>query len=78
MENSKRRTIPMQDKLKLSKSEVAIELAKSAMSKYPYLRLWFDHGDMKRELRVSCYTDAGYLTDADDLRSQTGYVFFVE
>ncbi|GJY79037.1 hypothetical protein Tco_0484838 [Tanacetum coccineum] len=27
------------------------------------------------ELRVSCYTDAGYLTDADDLKSQTGYVF---
>ncbi|GJU98888.1 zinc finger, CCHC-type containing protein [Tanacetum coccineum] len=26
-------------------------------------------GNMKRELRVSCYTDAGYLTDADDLRS---------
>ncbi|GKC08798.1 retrotransposon protein, putative, ty1-copia subclass [Tanacetum coccineum] len=32
-------------------------------------------GDMKRELRVSCYTDAGYLTDADDMMSQTGYVF---
>ncbi|GJV55792.1 hypothetical protein Tco_1456797, partial [Tanacetum coccineum] len=32
-------------------------------------------GDMKQELRVSCYTDVGYLTDADDLRSQTGYVF---
>ncbi|GKG41231.1 hypothetical protein Tco_0470443, partial [Tanacetum coccineum] len=32
-------------------------------------------GDMKRELRVSCYTDAGYPTDADDLKSQTGYVF---
>nr|GEU72923.1 retrovirus-related Pol polyprotein from transposon TNT 1-94 [Tanacetum cinerariifolium] len=32
-------------------------------------------GDIKRELRVSCYTDAGYLTDADDLESQTGYVF---
>ncbi|GKA26604.1 retrotransposon protein, putative, ty1-copia subclass [Tanacetum coccineum] len=32
-------------------------------------------GDMKRELRVSCYTDAGYLTDADDMKSQTGYVF---
>nr|GEW35596.1 hypothetical protein [Tanacetum cinerariifolium] len=30
-------------------------------------------GDMKRELRVSCYTDAGYLEDADDLKSQTGY-----
>nr|GEY27150.1 retrotransposon protein, putative, Ty1-copia subclass [Tanacetum cinerariifolium] len=32
-------------------------------------------GDKKRELRVSCYTDAGYLTDADDLKVQTGYVF---
>nr|GFB33603.1 retrotransposon protein, putative, Ty1-copia subclass [Tanacetum cinerariifolium] len=32
-------------------------------------------GDLKRELRVSCYTDDGYLTDADDLKSQTGYVF---
>nr|GEW35309.1 putative retrotransposon protein [Tanacetum cinerariifolium] len=27
------------------------------------------------EIWVSCYTDAGYLTDADDLKSQTGYVF---
>nr|GEU80954.1 retrotransposon protein, putative, Ty1-copia subclass [Tanacetum cinerariifolium] len=26
-------------------------------------------GDIKRELRVSCYTDAGYLTDVDDLKS---------
>nr|GEW13976.1 retrotransposon protein, putative, Ty1-copia subclass [Tanacetum cinerariifolium] len=34
-------------------------------------------GDLKRELRVSCYTDAGYLTDADDLKSQTGYVFIL-
>ncbi|GJR23028.1 hypothetical protein Tco_0971555 [Tanacetum coccineum] len=32
-------------------------------------------GDTKQELRVSCYTDAGYLTDADNLKSQTGYVF---
>ncbi|GKD77441.1 hypothetical protein Tco_1340062 [Tanacetum coccineum] len=32
-------------------------------------------GNMKRQLRVSCYTDAGYLTDADNLKSQTGYVF---
>ncbi|GJU81797.1 hypothetical protein Tco_1284162 [Tanacetum coccineum] len=32
-------------------------------------------GNMERELRVSCYTDAGYFTDADDLKSQTGYVF---
>ncbi|GJV78655.1 retrotransposon protein, putative, ty1-copia subclass [Tanacetum coccineum] len=26
-------------------------------------------GDMKQELRVSCYTDVGYLTDANDLKS---------
>ncbi|GKC38820.1 retrotransposon protein, putative, ty1-copia subclass [Tanacetum coccineum] len=32
-------------------------------------------GDIKREVRVSCYTDAGYLTDADDLKSQIRYVF---
>nr|GFB77589.1 retrotransposon protein, putative, Ty1-copia subclass [Tanacetum cinerariifolium] len=32
-------------------------------------------GNMERELRVSCYTDAGYLTDAENLKSQTGYVF---
>ncbi|GKF67063.1 hypothetical protein Tco_0193580, partial [Tanacetum coccineum] len=32
-------------------------------------------GNMERELRVSCYTDAGYLMDADDLKSQTEYVF---
>ncbi|GJU85451.1 zinc finger, CCHC-type containing protein [Tanacetum coccineum] len=34
-------------------------------------------GDMKRDLRVSCYTNAGYLIDADDLKSQTGYVFIL-
>ncbi|GKD38854.1 retrotransposon protein, putative, ty1-copia subclass [Tanacetum coccineum] len=34
-------------------------------------------GDTKQELRVSCYTDVGYLTDADDLKSQTGYVFIL-
>nr|GEU38864.1 zinc finger, CCHC-type [Tanacetum cinerariifolium] len=32
-------------------------------------------GDMKRVLMVSCYTNAGYLVDADDLKSQTEYVF---
>ncbi|GJU74466.1 retrotransposon protein, putative, ty1-copia subclass [Tanacetum coccineum] len=34
-------------------------------------------GNLKRQLRVSCYTDAGYLTDADNLKSQTGYVFIL-
>ncbi|GKB07282.1 retrotransposon protein, putative, ty1-copia subclass [Tanacetum coccineum] len=34
-------------------------------------------GDIKRELRVSYYTDVGYLTDTDDLKSQIGYVFIL-
>nr|GEW98930.1 hypothetical protein [Tanacetum cinerariifolium] len=34
-------------------------------------------GDLKRKLGVSFYTDAGYLMDADDLKSQTGYVFIL-
>nr|GEX01011.1 hypothetical protein [Tanacetum cinerariifolium] len=34
-------------------------------------------GDIKRELKVSCYTDTRYLTDADDLKPQTGYVFLL-
>ncbi|GKG39649.1 hypothetical protein Tco_0463794, partial [Tanacetum coccineum] len=29
------------------------------------------------DLRVSCYTDAEYLTDADDLKSETRYVFIL-
>ena len=129
MENSKRGTIPMQEKLKLSKSQGAETPAdKERMQRVPYasaigsimyavrctrpdvafaqnitsrfqqnpgelhwtavknilkyLRNTKDMflvygGDMKRELRVSCYTDAGYLTDADDLKSQTGYVFIL-
>ncbi|GJV75027.1 hypothetical protein Tco_1506611 [Tanacetum coccineum] len=28
--------------------------------------------------RVSCYTDAVYLMDADDMKSQTGYVFVLK
>ncbi|GJW99448.1 retrotransposon protein, putative, ty1-copia subclass [Tanacetum coccineum] len=32
-------------------------------------------GDTIRELRVAGYTDARYLTDADDMKSQTRYVF---
>ncbi|GKA33666.1 retrotransposon protein, putative, ty1-copia subclass, partial [Tanacetum coccineum] len=30
---------------------------------------------LNEKLRVSCYTHDGYLTDANDLKSQTGYVF---
>ncbi|GJX43120.1 retrotransposon protein, putative, ty1-copia subclass [Tanacetum coccineum] len=127
MENSKRGTIPMQEKLKFSKSQGAstpaeiqrmqnipyasavgsimyvvrctrpdVAFAQNITSRFQqnpgdahwtavknilkYLRNTKDMflvygGDMKRELRVSCYTDVGYLTDADDMKSQTGYVF---
>nr|GEV82953.1 retrotransposon protein, putative, Ty1-copia subclass [Tanacetum cinerariifolium] len=34
-------------------------------------------GDTKQELKVSCYIDAGYLIDADDMKCQTGYVFIL-
>nr|GEW48956.1 hypothetical protein [Tanacetum cinerariifolium] len=74
MENSKRGSIPMQEKLKLSKSQGAltpVELKR--MQNVPYASAI---GSII-ELRVSCYTDAGYLTDADDLKSQTGYVFIL-
>ncbi|GKD89406.1 retrotransposon protein, putative, ty1-copia subclass [Tanacetum coccineum] len=101
MENSKRGSIPRQEKLKLSKSQGAsTPVEVKHMQNVPYAsvigsimyvvrctrpdvafaqnitsRFQQNPGDIKRELRVSCYTDAGYLTDADDLTSQTRYVF---
>ncbi|GJX66390.1 retrotransposon protein, putative, ty1-copia subclass, partial [Tanacetum coccineum] len=32
-------------------------------------------GNPEAELRVDCYCDAGFDTDRDDIKSQTGYVF---
>nr|GEZ43507.1 putative retrotransposon protein [Tanacetum cinerariifolium] len=127
MKNSKRGSIPMQEKIKLSKSQgdstpaemkrmqnvpyastvgsimyavrctrPDVAFAENITSRFQpnpgdihwttvknilkYLRNTKDmflvyRGDLKQELRVSCYTDAGYLTDADNLKSQTGYVF---
>ncbi|GJR47238.1 hypothetical protein Tco_1315341 [Tanacetum coccineum] len=87
MENSKRGSIPMQEKLRLSKSQGASTPAElKRMKNMPYASAMGSimntkdmflvyGGDIKRELEVSCYTDAGYLMDADDLKSQTGYVF---
>nr|GFA01858.1 hypothetical protein [Tanacetum cinerariifolium] len=78
---------PMQEKLKLSKSQGASTPAEiKRMQNVPYASaigsimntkdmFLVYGGDQKRELRFSCYTDSGYLTDADDLKSQTGYVF---
>ncbi|GJU94482.1 retrotransposon protein, putative, ty1-copia subclass [Tanacetum coccineum] len=108
IENSKHRTIPMQEKLKLSKSDGASTLAEiRRMSRDPYAsavgsimyvvrctrpdvafaqnitsRYQQNPGELhwttvKNILKVSCYIDAGYLTDADDMKSQTGYIFIL-
>nr|GEY23603.1 retrotransposon protein, putative, Ty1-copia subclass [Tanacetum cinerariifolium] len=69
MENSKLRSIPMQEKLKLSKLQGASTPAEmKRMQNVPYALA-------VASIMVSWYTDAGYLTDADDLKSQTGHVF---
>ncbi|GJV00537.1 retrotransposon protein, putative, ty1-copia subclass [Tanacetum coccineum] len=35
-------------------------------------------GNLEAKLRVECYCDAGFETDIDDIKSQTGYVFVFE
>ncbi|GKA64503.1 retrotransposon protein, putative, ty1-copia subclass [Tanacetum coccineum] len=75
MENSKRGSILMQEKL--LRRDLHLTTIKNILK---YLRNTKDmflvyESDIKRELKVSCYTDAGYLIDVDDLKSQTGYVF---
>ncbi|GJY88805.1 retrotransposon protein, putative, ty1-copia subclass [Tanacetum coccineum] len=79
MENSKRGSILMQDKLRLSKSQGDLHWT-TVKNILKYFRNTKDmflvyEGDLKRELRVSCYTNVGYLTDADYLKSHTRYVF---
>ncbi|GKC41502.1 retrotransposon protein, putative, ty1-copia subclass [Tanacetum coccineum] len=75
MENSKRGSIPMQDKLKLCKSQGASTHAEvKRMQNVPYASAV---GSIMYDLRVSWYTDIGYLADADDLKSQTRYVFIL-
>ncbi|GKF98531.1 retrotransposon protein, putative, ty1-copia subclass [Tanacetum coccineum] len=32
-------------------------------------------GNPEAELQVKCHCDAGFATDRDDIKSQTGYVF---
>ncbi|GJR49324.1 retrotransposon protein, putative, ty1-copia subclass [Tanacetum coccineum] len=102
MENSKRRSIPMQEQLRLSKSQGASTPAElkriqnvqyaSAVGSIMYVvrctrpnvafaqnitsRFQQNPSDLHwTTLKVSCYTDVGYLTDVYDLKSQTGYVF---
>ncbi|GJU66834.1 ribonuclease H-like domain-containing protein [Tanacetum coccineum] len=80
MENSKRGTIPMQEKLKLSKSQGASTPAEiRRMQNIPYASAVGSIVVMVVEywnrLRFLATQICGYLTDADDMKSQTGYVF---
>nr|GEY33993.1 hypothetical protein [Tanacetum cinerariifolium] len=103
MENSKRGTIQMQEKLKLRSimyvmrcTHPDVAFAQNMTSHFQqnpgeehwtavknilkYLRNTNDMflvygGNMEQQLRVSCYTNVGYLTDADNLKLQIGYVF---
>ncbi|GJZ93912.1 retrotransposon protein, putative, ty1-copia subclass [Tanacetum coccineum] len=71
MENSKRGTISMQEKLKFSKSQGASTPAEiQRMQNIPY-------ASAVGSIMVSYCTNVGYLTDADDMKSQTGYVFIL-
>ncbi|GKB46962.1 retrotransposon protein, putative, ty1-copia subclass [Tanacetum coccineum] len=91
MDNSKRGSIPMQVDLHLNKSQCATTSAEmKRMQNVPYasavgsimyaVRNTKDTflvygGNPEAELQVKCYCDAGFETDRDDTKSQTGYVF---
>ncbi|GJU14099.1 retrotransposon protein, putative, ty1-copia subclass [Tanacetum coccineum] len=79
MDNSKRGHIPMQERLDLNKSQGEPHWT-AVKNILKYLRNTKDMflvygGNPSTELRVECYCDAGFETDRDDTKSQTGYVF---
>ncbi|GKB54521.1 zinc finger, CCHC-type containing protein [Tanacetum coccineum] len=83
-DNSKRRNIPMQERLDLDKTQGAStpeELKR--MKNDPYdsvdpLYMFLVYGENPEdELRVDYYCDVGFKIDRDDIKSQTGYVFIL-
>nr|GEV22218.1 hypothetical protein [Tanacetum cinerariifolium] len=90
MDNSKRGYIPMQERLDLNKTQGASTPGENSGKSHwtvvktilKYLRNTKDmllvYGrNTKAELRVVCYCNAGFETDSDEIKSQTGYVFIV-
>nr|GEU32645.1 retrovirus-related Pol polyprotein from transposon TNT 1-94 [Tanacetum cinerariifolium] len=104
MENSKRVSVPMQEKHDYRKSQGAKTPSEvKRMQRFPYASaigsimyvVKFTHcvktilkylrntkdmvldyeGRPKTELKVTCCADAGFQTDKDDTKSQSGYVF---
>nr|GEV72040.1 retrotransposon protein, putative, Ty1-copia subclass [Tanacetum cinerariifolium] len=83
MDNSKRGHIPMQERLDLNRTQGASTPKETAVKNIlKHLRNTKDMflvygGNPKAKLRVDCYCDAGFETDRDDKKSQTGYVFIL-
>nr|GFA47611.1 hypothetical protein [Tanacetum cinerariifolium] len=89
MDNSKRGHIPMQERLDLNKTQVAsTPKGVKRTQNVPYALVVGSiintkamflvyNGNSEAELRVDCYCDAGFETDRDDIKSQTGYVFLL-
>nr|GEZ50683.1 hypothetical protein [Tanacetum cinerariifolium] len=76
MENSKCKSYLMQEKLILSKTQGPSTPEENILK---YLRntkdMFLDYGgDLNGEIRATCYTDIGYETDANDIKSQAGYI----
>ncbi|GJV35928.1 retrotransposon protein, putative, ty1-copia subclass [Tanacetum coccineum] len=83
MDNSKHGHILMQETLDLNKTqgpstpkEVPYALAVGSIINTKDMFLVYG-GNPESELRVDCYCDAGFETDRDDTKSQTGYVFIL-
>ncbi|GJV71289.1 retrotransposon protein, putative, ty1-copia subclass [Tanacetum coccineum] len=71
MENSKRGSTPMQEKPNYRESQGA-----QTPSKVKHMVLVYGVKP-KSELKVTCYADAGFQTDKDDTKSQSGYIFML-
>ncbi|GJR20026.1 putative reverse transcriptase domain-containing protein [Tanacetum coccineum] len=85
MDNSKRGYIPMQEGLDLNKTQGASTPGEvKRMQNVPYdlavgsiIYVIGYGGNPEAKLRVDYYCDAGFETDRDDTKSQTGYVFIL-
>ncbi|GKE10599.1 retrotransposon protein, putative, ty1-copia subclass [Tanacetum coccineum] len=90
MDNSKRGYITMQERLDLNRTKGALTPGENPSEPHwtavktilKYLRNTKDMflvygGNPEAKLRVHCYCDAGFETDIDDTKSQTGYVFIL-
>ncbi|GJY96723.1 retrotransposon protein, putative, ty1-copia subclass [Tanacetum coccineum] len=62
-------------KIYRDRSKRLIGLKKPNLSKTQGASTPEEGGYLERELRVTCYTDAGFEIDKDDRKFQSGYIF---